>query len=272
MTGRENLRYTAKLNGIARTEAEARIDELLAEVRLTDAADQEGRDVLARHAPAARHRGRAGEEPVRAHPRRADDRDRPGRRGGAARAAPAPRHGAQPDGPARRRTSSARSRACATGSGSSRPGGSSPPGRSTSSPAARTARSSSRWASTATRRRSTRRARRSRASGRVEPSPDNDRYRVVTVDRRRRRAARHGARRGRAAARPPAAARRRPPRALSPLRPGGHRWPRPLTRSRRRRDAPRGPSRRASPVGWLADDRRPRSSPTTSAASGSSSC
>ncbi len=40
MTGRENLRYTAKLNGFARTEAEARIDELLAEVRLTDAADK----------------------------------------------------------------------------------------------------------------------------------------------------------------------------------------------------------------------------------------
>ncbi len=40
MTGRENLRYTAKLNGIARREAEARVDELLAEVRLEDAADQ----------------------------------------------------------------------------------------------------------------------------------------------------------------------------------------------------------------------------------------
>ncbi len=40
LTGRENLRYTAKLNGIPRTEAEARIDELLAEVRLEDAADR----------------------------------------------------------------------------------------------------------------------------------------------------------------------------------------------------------------------------------------
>ncbi len=40
MTGRENLRYTARLNGIARTEAEARIDELLHEVRLDDAADK----------------------------------------------------------------------------------------------------------------------------------------------------------------------------------------------------------------------------------------
>src|SRR4051794_8387329 len=40
MTGRENLRYTAKLNGIARTEAEERVAELLEEVRLTDAADR----------------------------------------------------------------------------------------------------------------------------------------------------------------------------------------------------------------------------------------
>jgi ABC-2 type transport system ATP-binding protein len=40
LSGRENLRYTAKLNGIPRREAEARIDELLAEVRLEDAADK----------------------------------------------------------------------------------------------------------------------------------------------------------------------------------------------------------------------------------------
>jgi ABC-2 type transport system ATP-binding protein len=40
MTGRENLRYTAKLNGLARSDAEARIDELLHEVRLDDAADK----------------------------------------------------------------------------------------------------------------------------------------------------------------------------------------------------------------------------------------
>ena len=40
MTGRENLRYTARLNGIPRSEAEAIIDELLAEVRLEDAADK----------------------------------------------------------------------------------------------------------------------------------------------------------------------------------------------------------------------------------------
>jgi ABC-2 type transport system ATP-binding protein len=40
MTGRENLRYTARLNGLGRREADARIDELLAEVRLEDAADK----------------------------------------------------------------------------------------------------------------------------------------------------------------------------------------------------------------------------------------
>jgi ABC-2 type transport system ATP-binding protein len=40
MTGRENLRYTAKLNGIARSQAESIIDELLHDVRLEDAADK----------------------------------------------------------------------------------------------------------------------------------------------------------------------------------------------------------------------------------------
>jgi ABC-2 type transport system ATP-binding protein len=40
MTGRENLRYTARLNGLSRREADAKIDELLAEVRLEDAGDK----------------------------------------------------------------------------------------------------------------------------------------------------------------------------------------------------------------------------------------
>ena len=40
LTGRENLRYTAKLNGIPRSEAEPWIDELLHEVRLEDAGDK----------------------------------------------------------------------------------------------------------------------------------------------------------------------------------------------------------------------------------------
>ncbi|HYU49605.1 MAG TPA: ABC transporter ATP-binding protein [Candidatus Limnocylindria bacterium] len=39
LTGRENLRYTARLNGIRRAEAEARMDEVLAQVDLTDRAD-----------------------------------------------------------------------------------------------------------------------------------------------------------------------------------------------------------------------------------------
>ena len=38
---------------------------------------QEGRDLLARHAPAPRHRRCPGQGSDRAHPRRADDRDRP---------------------------------------------------------------------------------------------------------------------------------------------------------------------------------------------------
>ncbi|HEX6987885.1 MAG TPA: ABC transporter ATP-binding protein [Bacillota bacterium] len=40
MTGRENLRYTARLNGIRDAEAEGRIEELLEQVGLSDAADR----------------------------------------------------------------------------------------------------------------------------------------------------------------------------------------------------------------------------------------
>ena len=40
MTGRDNMRYTARLNGLPKALAEARIDELLEDVRLTDAADR----------------------------------------------------------------------------------------------------------------------------------------------------------------------------------------------------------------------------------------
>jgi len=39
MTGRENLRYTARLNGLRRDEAESAIDEVLEQVGLTDRAD-----------------------------------------------------------------------------------------------------------------------------------------------------------------------------------------------------------------------------------------
>jgi ABC-2 type transport system ATP-binding protein len=41
MTGRENLRYTARLNGLRRQEAEAAIDEVLEQVGLTDRADDQ---------------------------------------------------------------------------------------------------------------------------------------------------------------------------------------------------------------------------------------
>ena len=41
MTGRENLRYTARLNGLRRAEAEPAIDEVLEQVGLTDRADDE---------------------------------------------------------------------------------------------------------------------------------------------------------------------------------------------------------------------------------------
>jgi len=40
MTGRENLRYTARLNGISAADAEPRIDELLVRVGLPEAGDQ----------------------------------------------------------------------------------------------------------------------------------------------------------------------------------------------------------------------------------------
>ena len=40
LSGRENLDYTARLNGIEPGQADARIEELLEQVRLTDAADK----------------------------------------------------------------------------------------------------------------------------------------------------------------------------------------------------------------------------------------
>ena len=41
MTGRQNLRYTARLNGLAKAEAEAAIDEVLEQVGLADRADDQ---------------------------------------------------------------------------------------------------------------------------------------------------------------------------------------------------------------------------------------
>jgi ABC-2 type transport system ATP-binding protein len=40
LTGRDNMRYTARLNGLPRDVAERRIDQLLADVRLSEAADR----------------------------------------------------------------------------------------------------------------------------------------------------------------------------------------------------------------------------------------
>jgi ABC-2 type transport system ATP-binding protein len=40
MTGRDNMRYTARLNSLPRSVAEPRIDQLLSDVRLTEAADR----------------------------------------------------------------------------------------------------------------------------------------------------------------------------------------------------------------------------------------
>ncbi len=84
LTGRENLRYTAKLNGIPRRAADGQDRRAAGGGAPRGRRRQEVRHVLARHAPAARHRRRAGQGPVGADPRRADDRDRPVRRGGAA--------------------------------------------------------------------------------------------------------------------------------------------------------------------------------------------
>ena len=58
----------------------ATIDEVLDQVGLTRPRRRPDRHVLAGHAPAPRHRRRAGQGPRRPHPRRADDRDRPARR------------------------------------------------------------------------------------------------------------------------------------------------------------------------------------------------
>ena len=43
MTGRQNLRYTARLNGLDGAEAETAMDEVLDQVGLTDRADDRSR-------------------------------------------------------------------------------------------------------------------------------------------------------------------------------------------------------------------------------------
>ena len=80
LTGRQNLRYTARLNGLTGTEAETAIGEVLDQVGLTERADDRVEHVLPRHAAAPRHRRRPGQVPGHPDPRRADDLDRPARR------------------------------------------------------------------------------------------------------------------------------------------------------------------------------------------------
>ena len=61
MTARENLRYTARLAGLDTTEADARIDNALERVRLSDVAEKKRRRLFARHAPAPRRGGGSGQ-------------------------------------------------------------------------------------------------------------------------------------------------------------------------------------------------------------------
>ena len=75
-TGREILTIAADTMGLPRT----RVDEMLELVSLTpDRGQAPGAQLLARHAPAARHRHRAARRPPGADPRRAGQRARPGR-------------------------------------------------------------------------------------------------------------------------------------------------------------------------------------------------
>ena len=69
MTGRENLRYTAKLNGLREVGSRGPHRRAAPRGPARGRGRQEGRDVLARHAPAPRHRRCPGQGADRAHPR-----------------------------------------------------------------------------------------------------------------------------------------------------------------------------------------------------------
>ena len=79
LSGRQNLRYTAALNGIAKPAANERIALLLDQVGLTDAADRR----VDEYSRGMRQRLGPGRRPdqgsIGRHPRRADGLDRPGR-------------------------------------------------------------------------------------------------------------------------------------------------------------------------------------------------
>ena len=101
MTGRQNLRYTARLNGLSGGPAEARIDEVLERVGLTDRAD----DRAETYSRGMRQRlGIADalvKDPSILDPRRADDRDRPDRGGRDPGPHPGPGPGRGPGDPHR---------------------------------------------------------------------------------------------------------------------------------------------------------------------------
>ena len=268
LTGRENLRYTAKLNGIPRSVAEARIDELLHEVRLEDAADPSPRPTRAACASGWASRTRwsrsptvlildeptiaidpAGVEELLAllrrlvkernltvllsspHPGPGPVPVRPGRvlLGGPAHRRGTARGAGPRHGPAHR----------ARGRDRRRPGGD--------------------------------RSCRARVPGvtSVEPDPREERLRVVTANADVAARARLGPGRRRPVHRPPAATRLGPARALSPLRPGGPRWP--LAREARADAVPRRPAARSGRRPAAGGRSPARSSPTTSRASASSS-
>ena len=77
LTGREHLRLQTALHGLPRAERQARSDELLDRVGLTEAADRKVRDVLGRDEAAPRPRARARPPAADPLPRRADHRARP---------------------------------------------------------------------------------------------------------------------------------------------------------------------------------------------------
>ena len=71
LSGRKNLELVAALDG---GDARSQIDAALDTVDLADRAQGQGRRLLARHAPAPRHRRRADPPPAAAAARRAGDR------------------------------------------------------------------------------------------------------------------------------------------------------------------------------------------------------
>ena len=85
LSGLDNLRYFAELYGVAPREQKAADRRAAGAGGADRAREGAGGGLLPRHAPAPAHRARPAARPGRALPRRAVDRDRPGRRPRAAR-------------------------------------------------------------------------------------------------------------------------------------------------------------------------------------------